>query len=141
MRLRVNKGNVPGRVAAGGYILHAGLEKWRGSEAQAAGVHGMAAGAYPFFRAIPPQRFLRILAAGEIATGTVLLSPLVPDALAGTALTSFSGALLGMYLRTPALHKERSVWPTPSGIAVSKDVWMLGIGLGLIVSALTARKA
>jgi uncharacterized membrane protein YkgB len=37
-----------------------------------------------------------------------------------------------MYLRTPAMHKPNSVWPTPAGTAVSKDVWMLGIGLGLL---------
>jgi hypothetical protein len=37
-----------------------------------------------------------------------------------------------MYLRTPALHKPHSVWPTPAGIGISKDVWMLGIGLSLL---------
>ena len=37
-----------------------------------------------------------------------------------------------MYLRTPALHEEGSVWPTRAGIAISKDVWMLGIGVGLM---------
>ena len=30
------------------------------------------------------------------------------------------------------MHKPNSVWPTPAGTAVSKDVWMLGIGLGLL---------
>jgi hypothetical protein len=24
------------------------------------------------------------------------------------------------------------VWPSPQGIGVSKDVWLLGIGLGLV---------
>jgi hypothetical protein len=37
-----------------------------------------------------------------------------------------------MYMRTPALHKPGSYWPTPNGIGVSKDIWMLGIGLGLL---------
>jgi hypothetical protein len=60
--------------------------------------------------------------------------------VAGAALTGFSGALLTMYLRTPALHKRGSVWPTPQGVPVSKDVWMLGIGLGLLVDAATSRK-
>jgi uncharacterized membrane protein YkgB len=40
-----------------------------------------------------------------------------------------------MYLRTPALHKPGSVWPTQAGTAVSKDVWMLGIGLGLMAGS------
>jgi hypothetical protein len=38
-----------------------------------------------------------------------------------------------MYLRTPALHKPGSIWPTQAGTGVSKDIWMLGIGLGLLV--------
>jgi uncharacterized membrane protein YkgB len=59
----------------------------------------------------------------------------VPGALAGAALTGFSGSLLAMYLRTPALHKPGSVWPTQAGTAVSKDVWMLGIGLGLMAGS------
>ena len=53
----------------------------------------------------------------------------------GAALTAFSGSLVALYLRTPALHKPGSVWPTPNGIGVSKDVWMLGIGLGLLADA------
>jgi uncharacterized membrane protein YphA (DoxX/SURF4 family) len=128
MRLR----NVPTRLATGGYILHAGLGKWRGSEEQAAAVHRMAADAYPPFRVLQPTTFLKTLAAGEIATGSVLLTPIVSNRLAGAALTAFAGALIGMYLRTPALHKPASVWPTPAGTAVSKDIWMLGIGLGLL---------
>ena len=78
-----------------------------------------------------------MLAASEIALGTALLAPVVPSALAGAALTGFSGSLLTMYLRTPALHKPGSVWPTQAGTAVSKDVWMLGIGVGLIAGSLT----
>ena len=76
--------------------------------------------------------FLRLLAAAEITTGAALLSPVVPNAVAGAPLTAFSAALTAMYLRTPALHKPRSVWPTPAGIGISKDVWMLGIGLSLL---------
>ncbi len=95
----------------------------------------MAAGAFPFLKSIPPERFLRVLAAGEVLTGALLLSPFVPDAVAGAVLTGFSGSLLAMYARTPALHKPGSPWPSPAGIAVSKDVWMLGIGLGLLAGA------
>jgi hypothetical protein len=131
--LRVRE--IPGRVASGAYILHSGLEKWNGDEARAKGVHGMAAGAFPFLKDIPPERFLKALAAGEIAIGSALLAPFIPAALAGAALTGFSGSLLAMYLRTPALHKPGSVWPTQAGTGVSKDVWMLGIGLGLLVDS------
>ena len=63
----------------------------------------------------------------------------MPAALAGAALTGFSGALLALYARTPALRKPGSIWPSQAGTAVSKDVWMLGIGLGLIGSGLSDR--
>jgi hypothetical protein len=134
MHSRLAARDVPPRGATGAFILHAGLGKWRGTPETAAGVHGMAVGAFPFLRHIPPKKFLRMLAAAEIATGTALLTPFVPNKVAGAALTAFSGSLLTMYWRTPALRKSGSVWPTPAGIGVSKDVWMLGIGLGLVAA-------
>jgi uncharacterized membrane protein YphA (DoxX/SURF4 family) len=124
--------NLPTRLATGVYILHSGLGKWKGSEEQAAGVHGMASGAYPFLRNVPPAKFLRILALGEIVTGALLIAP-IPNRMAGLVLTLFSGALIIMYLRTPSLHEPGSFWPTRAGIAVSKDIWMVGIGLGLLM--------
>jgi hypothetical protein len=126
---------LPQRLATGAYILHSGLDKWRGSPQQAEGVHGAAAGAYPFLANIPPTTFLRALAVGEIAVGSLLLLPFVPNRVAGTALTGFSGALVGMYLLTPEMRRPASVWPSPKGIAVSKDVWMLGIGAGLVLDS------
>jgi uncharacterized membrane protein YphA (DoxX/SURF4 family) len=132
MRSTLSRRDIPGRLVTGAFILHSGLEKWNGPDEQAEAVHGMAVNAYPFLKSIPPVRFLRLLAAGELITGALLLAPFVPNAVAGTALTGFSGALLGMYARTPALHKPGSPWPTQAGIGVSKDVWMLGIGLGLM---------
>jgi len=137
MRLGIRARDVAPRVSTGAYILHAGLGKWGADDKRAQGLHATAAGAFPFLKDIPPARFARLLAAGEIATGTALLAPVVPAALAGAALTLFSGSLVAMYLRTPAMHLPGSVWPTPSGIGVSKDVWMLGIGLGLLVEAAT----
>jgi hypothetical protein len=92
----------------------------------------MAASAYPFLADIPATRFLRLLSAAELGIGAALLTPVVPARVAGAALTGFAGGLIAMYLRTPALHKPRSVWPTPAGTGVSKDVWMLGIGLELL---------
>jgi uncharacterized membrane protein YphA (DoxX/SURF4 family) len=134
MRLRLSARDIPGRLATGAFILHAGMEKWHGPPEQAEAVHGMAVGAFPFLASIPPTRFLRLLAASELATGALLLSPFTSNAVAGTALTGFSGSLLAMYARTPAMHKPGSIWPTQAGTPVSKDVWMLGIGLGLLAS-------
>jgi uncharacterized membrane protein YkgB len=81
---------------------------------------------------VPPTTFLKALAIAEMGLGTALLAPFVPNHLAGAWLTAFSGALLTMYMRTPALHEPGSIWPTQTGIGVSKDVWMLGIGVGLL---------
>jgi hypothetical protein len=50
---------------------------------------------------------------------------------------AFSGALLGMYWRTPHMHLEHDPRPTREGIAISKDVWMFGIGTGLVLDAAT----
>src|SRR5258708_4336832 len=133
VRLRFPTRDIPSRLATGAFVLHAGIEKWKGAPELAAGVHGMAAGAFPFLRRIPPTAFLRLLAASEIATGALLLPPIVPNAVAGAPLTAFSASLLAMYLRTEALHKPGSVWPTPAGIALSKDIWMLGTGLTLLL--------
>ncbi len=139
MHLRVNARDLPGRITTGAYILHAGLEKWHADDTRAQAVHGMAAGAFPVLKHIPPARFARLLSASEIAVGTALLVPVVPSALAGAALTGFSGALVAMYGRTPALRKPGSIWPSRAGTGVSKDVWMLGIGLGLVVDAAQSR--
>ena len=129
--MRLSLRDVPTRVATGAFILHSGWQKWTDNSA-AAGVHGLAAGAFPFLKSIPPTTFLKGLAAAELGLGTALLAPFVPNRLAGAGLTGFAGSLLAMYLRTPALHKPGSVWPTQAGTGVSKDVWMLGIGLSLL---------
>jgi hypothetical protein len=126
--------SIPPRAVTGGYILHSGLEKWKGDEETAARTHGFAKGAYPFLTSIPPKSFLKLLAAGEVGLGAALLAPFVPDRLVGVALTGFSAALIGLYARTPGMRKAGSVWPSPQGIGLSKDVWMLGIGLGLTVN-------
>jgi uncharacterized membrane protein YphA (DoxX/SURF4 family) len=131
MRIR----EFPARVAAGAYILHSGLEKWQGDETTAQGVHGAAVRVYPVLEKLRPSTFLRVLAASEVAVGALLLAPFVPSAVAGTALTGFSGGLVGLYAGAPGMRKPGSVWPTAQGTGLSKDVWLLGIGLGLVAEA------
>lgn len=137
MHLLVKARDLPGRITTGAYILHSGLDKWRADGTRATALHGMAARAFPVLNRIPPARF-RLLAASEIAVGTALLAPILPNAMAGAALTGFSGSLVTMYARTPALRKPGSIWPSQAGVAVSKDIWMRGIGLGLVADAFTA---
>ena len=140
MGLPVKLADLAPRVAAGAFILNSGLNKRNVEPEHAAGLHGMASGAYPFLGKLEPQQFAKLLSAAEITLGAALLAPVVPTALAGTALTAFAGGLLGMYLRTPGMHKEGSLAPTQQGIVLAKDVWMLGIGLGFVVDAVAHRK-
>jgi uncharacterized membrane protein YphA (DoxX/SURF4 family) len=136
MRLR----ELPTRLATGAYILHSGLQKRRGTPEMAQGMHGMASGAYPFLGSMEPATFLRRLSMAEMAVGGLLLAPFVPTAVAGAAPTVFSGGFVTMYLCTPALRKPGSIWPSQQGMAISKDSWMLGIGLGLLADALVDRR-
>jgi hypothetical protein len=64
--------------------------------------------------------------------------PVIPSAVAGAGLTAFSGGLLGLYARTPGMRKDGTPFPTQQGIALAKDVWMVGIGLGLVIDDLTS---
>jgi hypothetical protein len=129
----------PLRLTTGAFILSAGLDKWKGDEQTAAQIHGFATGTYPFLKPIEPTRFLRLLAASEIAIGSALLLPVVPAAVAGAALTGFSAGLLGLYLRTPGMRRgPKDLRSTPQGLPISKDVWMLGAGLGLVIDGITA---
>lgn len=136
----MNWRNVPTRLATGAYILNSGVGKMGADEETAAFIHGSAAAAYPFLEDIPPARFIRGLAIAEVTVGSILLAPFIPSRLAGAALTAFSGGLVGMYLRTPALRLPGSIRPSQAGSAIAKDTWMLGIGLGMLIDACCDRK-
>jgi hypothetical protein len=136
MRFSVKASHLPPRIAAGAFILNSGLGKWSADEETAAQLHGFAAGAYPFLSKIKPKDFVKLLSAAEIALGAALLVPVIPSAVAGAGLTAFSGGLLGLYARTPGMRKDGTPFPTQQGIALAKDAWMLGIGLGLVIDDL-----
>ena len=133
MRLPITLSEIGPRISAGAFILNSGLGKRGADEGTAAGMHGFAAGTYPFLKNVPPQQFAKALSTSEIAIGALLLTPFVPTAVAGAALTAFSGGLLGLYLRTPGMRKPGSLAPTEQGLAIAKDSWLLGIGIGLLV--------
>ncbi|HEY0126465.1 MAG TPA: hypothetical protein VGB58_04945 [Blastococcus sp.] len=138
--LPITLSEIAPRISAGAFILNSGLGK-RGADAEtAAGMHGFAAGTYPFLKSIPPQQFVQGLATAEIAVGAVLLTPFVPTFVAGAVLTGFSGGLLGLYLRTPGMRKPGSLAPTADGLALAKDSWLVGIGIGLMTRGLIERK-
>ncbi|GAA0834159.1 hypothetical protein ACFQVD_16530 [Streptosporangium amethystogenes subsp. fukuiense] len=136
MRLLARPHQLPPRAAAGVIILNSGLSKWSADEETAAGVHGMAAGTYPFLKKIEATRFVKLLSTAEIALGTALLVPAVPSLLAGAGLTAFAGGLLGLYLKTPGMREEGGLRPTQQGLPIVKDLWLLGIGTGLVMEEL-----
>ena len=132
MALPITLSEIAPRISAGAFILNSGLGKRGADEGTAAGLHGFATGTYPFLKSVDPTTFVKVLAYSEIAVGTALLTPFVPTAVAGAALTAFSGGLLGLYLNTPGMRKPGSLAPTQEGLTVAKDVWLLGIGIGLL---------
>ena len=132
MALPITLSEIAPRISAGAFILNSGLGKRSADEGTAAGLHGFATGTYPFLKGVDPATFVKVLAYSEIAVGTALLTPFVPTAVAGAALTAFSGGLLGLYLNTPGMRKPGSLAPTQEGLTVAKDVWLLGIGIGLL---------
>ena len=132
MALPITLSEIAPRISAGAFIVNSGLGKRSADEGTAAGLHGFATGTYPFLKGVDPATFVKVLAYSEIAVGTALLTPFVPTAVAGAALTAFSGGLLGLYLNTPGMRKPGSLAPTQEGLTVAKDVWLLGIGIGLL---------
>jgi|SoiMethySBSTD1v2_1073268.scaffolds.fasta_scaffold02871_7 hypothetical protein len=132
--------HIPLRVATGVFVLNSGLHKRAADEETAKGLHGFATTAYPEFEDTPPEKFASMLSTGEIAVGTLLLTPFVPTPVAGLALTTFAGMLGRLYLKAPGLREEGSLQPTQQGTAVAKDVWMLAIGTALTIDGLTDRK-
>jgi hypothetical protein len=129
------------RISAGAFILNSGLGKRGADEQTAAGLHGFASGTYPFLKDVEPRQFVQALSTAEIAVGAALLTPFVPTALAGAVLTGFAGGLLGLYLRTPGMRKEGSLAPTEQGLTIAKDVWLLGIGVGLLTRGTVDRSS
>ncbi|MEU7606906.1 hypothetical protein [Streptomyces sp. NPDC041003] len=127
---------LPLRLTTGAFFLNSGVSKLGADEATAEGLHQFAAHTYPFLGEQDAQKFVRLLAAGEIAIAAALLVPFVPAAVAGAAVTAFSAGTLGLYLRTPGMRQEGSLRPTEQGIALAKDFWLLGIGVALVVDGL-----
>jgi hypothetical protein len=116
--------------------LNSGLTKFGADDETAKRLQAAATAVMPQLERVDPRTFAKALAAGEVTLGTALLLPVIPPAVAGAGLTAFAGSLLTMWWRTPGMHKEASLRPTPEGTPVAKDVWMLGSGVSLLLDAL-----
>lgn len=140
MGLPIKLNHVPVRLAAGAFILNAGLGKRNLPEEAAAGLQSSAAVAFPQLSEMEPADFGKLLSRSEIALGAALLTPFVPSWLAGLGLAGFSGSLLQMYLKAEGMTEEDGIRPTSDGTPIAKDVWLLGIAVTLILDDLRRKK-
>ena len=127
--------HVPLRVATGAFILNSGIGKLKATEEEQEQTHGWASSVYPIFKDMKAGDFTKALAYGEIGLGAMLLLPTVPSAVAGGALAAFGAGLTGLYLNTPGMTKEDGIRPTPDGIGLAKDVWLVGAGVTLAMQS------
>ncbi|GAB3849333.1 hypothetical protein [Nesterenkonia populi] len=120
------------RTVPGAFILNAGIGKLKLDAESAAGLQGMAATGVPAVKNLPPEKFGKALAYGEIALGAALLTPLVSNRLAGLALGGFSAGMLSMYFRNDAMTEADGVRPSQDGTPLAKDAWLAAIAVALI---------
>ncbi|MDT4918086.1 MAG: hypothetical protein QOH89_2786 [Pseudonocardiales bacterium] len=135
MSLSARLRRAPLRLVSGAYIVNSGVTKLGADDVTAKQLHGTASGAYPFVEKIQPKMLANGLGVAEIAVGGALLLPIVSPLVAGAALVGFSSAVLKMYWDAPGMHETDSPRPTERGVPLAKDVWLLGMGLGLMADA------
>ena len=122
------------RLFPGLLFLNSGLGKRNLDAETAAGMQGFASAGIPAVSKLDPKTFGKLLSAGEIATGAALLAPVLPNRVAGAALTAFGAGFMSMYLRAPGQRQEGSLAPTQDGMSLAKDSWLLGIGSALLLA-------
>ncbi|MBO0713172.1 MAG: hypothetical protein J2P59_00345, partial [Acidimicrobiales bacterium] len=116
--MSIKLSHLPLRLATGVFLVNSGMTKLSVAEEEAKQLQGLAAGSLPFVGEVSPTLFGRGLAITELVLGGALLAPLVPAGVAGAGLGAFSGGLLWLYVKTPGMHEEASLRPTPQGIVV-----------------------
>lgn len=124
--------NIALRAVPGAFVLNSGIGKLDMDEGTAGYLQTEAAKGVPGFAKMDPQRFGKLLAYSEIAVGTALLLPFVPNRLAGMGLGGFSASLLSVYLRDPEMTQDDGVRPSASGTSLAKDSWLTAIAIALM---------
>jgi len=120
------------RGVTGAFITNTGVGKIGMPAEHSAGIQQAAASGIPALAKLPSDKFGSWLGWAETAIGATLLAPFVPNRVAGAALTAFSGGLLSMYFRNPENTEADGIRPSQEGMGLSKDVFMLAIGLSLL---------
>lgn len=128
------------RGISGLFIANSGAGKIGMPAEASAGVQQYAATGVPMVNQLPAEKFGSILGWSEVGLGTALVLPLVPDKVAGAGLTVFSGGLLSLYFADPENRKDDGIRPSDQGLSLSKDVFMLAIGLGLLFDNSRSKK-
>ena len=129
--------HLPVRLAAGAYILDQGISKLGLDEQRAARLRDQAAIVNPRFADLDPEAFAQLLSLSEVALGVGLLGiGVVPPGLAGLGLVGFGGSLVSLYVKAPGMRQDDGLRPTPQGMTVSKDIWLLAMGAALVLDAL-----
>ncbi|GAA4506010.1 hypothetical protein [Brevibacterium yomogidense] len=122
------------RGVPGAFILNSGVGKLDIDEDTATFLHGEAAKGVPALEELDPQLFGKLLAFGEIAVGSALLLPFIPNRIAGLALGGLSAGLLSVYFRDPEKTEADGIRPSGAGTALAKDSWMAAIALALVTA-------
>ena len=125
----------PVRLAAGAYTLNSGINKLRADEKTAAGVHGMAANAFPLLKQIPPVAFTKGLAdhrdRGRLERCCCRSCPRAWRA------SRSAGSPPGWSRCTSARRvcTTSTCAPPRRGPGIAKDSWFAAIGYSLVVDA------
>ncbi|MDO5492180.1 MAG: hypothetical protein Q4F53_01025 [Nesterenkonia sp.] len=121
------------RAVPGAFILNAGIGKLNLPEEAAESLQAMAVKGVPPLEKLTPAQFAKFISYGEITVGAALLTPFVPNRVAGAALAAFSGSLLSMYFNSPEMTEEDGIRPTQDGTPVAKDSWLAAIAAVLLL--------
>lgn len=129
--------HLPIRLTAGLFLLHTAAMKREADEEATARFHQLGVSGYPFLKRLRPETFVRSMAAYELGTAAVLLTPVVPSVIGGMAVGTLGSALFGLYLRAPGMRTAGSIRPTMAGLTVAKDSWLAAIGATLVFDYVT----
>lgn len=123
----------PARLAPGLFFLNSAVGKVNVDEETAKGLQGFA-GALPGTDLVDAKTFVKLVSTAEFGIAAALITPFVPNRLAGAALTAFSSGLLGMYFGTPGMTAEGSkIRPSEQGLSLIKDSWLFGLGITMML--------
>ncbi|WP_394282148.1 hypothetical protein [Corynebacterium sp.] len=120
------------RVIPGAYILNSGIGKLKLPEEASAGLHQAATSGISAIKNLPAKDFSKYLGGAEVGLGAALLAPFVSNKVAGAGLVAFGSGLLTMYFNNEENTESDGIRPSQQGLSLSKDSWLVALGLGLL---------